>query len=63
MLDEAEEALRQVGCAKINIHVRDTNRSVLDFYERVGFADNACISLGKRLEVDQAPGNAIDACE
>ena len=52
MLDKAERLLRLEGCPKINLQVRTTNASVLSFYERVGYSDNALLSLGKRLERD-----------
>ena len=52
LLCEAETILRSVGCPKINLLVRSHNDSVLAFYDKMGFSENGCISLGKRLEED-----------
>ena len=52
IMEKAEEVLIEVGCPKINLLVRSTNTQVLDFYETLGYSDNNCISLGKRLIQD-----------
>jgi ribosomal protein S18 acetylase RimI-like enzyme len=49
MMDRAEQALRALGCPKINLQVRESNRAVTAFYERLGFSDDHVIGLGKRL--------------
>lgn len=49
---EAERLLRAAGCPKINLQVRTTNRRAIAFYERLGFAVDEVVSLGKRLERD-----------
>ena len=54
MLSAAEERLRASGCPKINLQVRSTNGAVIAFYERLGYARDDVVSLGKRLEDDQA---------
>jgi ribosomal protein S18 acetylase RimI-like enzyme len=53
MMDAVEERLRALGCPKINVQVRRSNRGVIDFYKSVGFADDDVVSLGKRLEYDE----------
>lgn len=53
LMAEAERLLRQRGCPKINLQVRGDNRDVLAFYERIGFREDAVVSLGKRLESDE----------
>lgn len=53
LMQYAENLLRAVGCPKINLQVRSTNAAVLAFYERIGFVQDAVVSLGKRLEHDQ----------
>jgi ribosomal protein S18 acetylase RimI-like enzyme len=45
----AEHALRELGCVKINLQVRETNRAVIAFYEKLGFSDDHVLSMGKRL--------------
>jgi len=54
LMDEAERRLRAAGCAKINLQIRRTNTDVRSFYERLGYADDEVISMGKRL-VDDEP--------
>lgn len=52
LLTEAELRLRAVGCPKINLQVRRTNSGVVAYYERLGFAADDVVNLGKRLAVD-----------
>jgi len=52
LMEEAERALRAAGCPKINLQVRPENKAAVAFYERLGFAVEGAISLGKRLERD-----------
>lgn len=52
LMDEAEARLRAAGCPKINLQVRADNKVAIAFYERIGFAVDAVISMGKRLEKD-----------
>ena len=52
IMAEAERLLREAGCPKINLLVRESNTAVIDFYEAIGFARDAVISMGKRLESD-----------
>ena len=49
LMGAAEERLATLGCPKINLEVRQENRDVVAFYARLGYTDNACLSLGKRL--------------
>jgi ribosomal protein S18 acetylase RimI-like enzyme len=50
LVTEVEERLRDLGCAKINLQIRRDNHEAIAFYERVGFAEDAVVSMGKRLE-------------
>jgi ribosomal protein S18 acetylase RimI-like enzyme len=52
MMLEVERMLAARGCPKINLQVRGTNTAALAFYERLGYAIDDAISLGKRLERD-----------
>ncbi len=52
LMDEAERRLRAAGCPKINLQVRPDNPAAIAFYERIGFAVEGAISMGKRLERD-----------
>jgi ribosomal protein S18 acetylase RimI-like enzyme len=48
-MEHAENALRALGCPKINLQVRGSNRAAIGFYERIGFSVDEVVSLGKRL--------------
>ena len=52
LMAAAEDRLRALGCAKINLLIRADNREAIAFYNRIGFAEDATISMGKRLERD-----------
>ncbi|KPV48689.1 hypothetical protein SE17_36720 [Kouleothrix aurantiaca] len=55
MVHAAEERLRALGCAKINLQVRRSNAGVIAFYERLGYSTDDVLSMGKRLEHDDVP--------
>lgn len=48
----AEDGLRKLGCPKVNLQVRDGNVDAIKFYQSVGYAEDAVVSLGRRLEGD-----------
>ncbi len=52
LMNEAEARLRDLGCPKINLQVRGDKGDAITFYERLGFAIDDTVSLGKRLERD-----------
>lgn len=52
MMDEVEVRLRALGCPKINLQVRQGNDAVMAFYESLGYTNDACVSMGKRLIPD-----------
>lgn len=52
LMAEAERLLRAAGCPKINLQVRPDNPGVIAFYERIGFAIEGAISLGRPLVRD-----------
>ena len=49
MMAAAEERLHALGCLKINLQIFRTNAEVVHFYERLGYAVEDRISMGKRL--------------
>jgi ribosomal protein S18 acetylase RimI-like enzyme len=49
IMNEAERRLRQIGCTKINLQVRASNQGVVSFYEKLGYAVEERVSMGKRL--------------
>ena len=52
LMAELERRLLARGCPKINLQVREENGAALAFYERLGFAVDRSVSLGKRLIPD-----------
>ena len=52
LMDAVESKLRDLGCPKINLQVRETNTAVIEFYERIGFKIDHVVSLGKKLVKD-----------
>ena len=52
LMAEAERALAERGCPKINLQVRSTNAEVLAFYARLGYAQDDVVSFGRRLIPD-----------
>jgi len=49
LMDYATKILSNMGCQKINIQVRESNRSVIQFYKKLGFTDDKVLSYGKRI--------------
>ncbi|MBT3363009.1 MAG: GNAT family acetyltransferase [Chloroflexi bacterium] len=49
MMQHAEAELTKLGCPKINLQVRGGNDSVIKFYDRIGYAIEDRVSMGKRL--------------
>src|SRR5215831_11910836 len=45
----AEDRLRSIGCNKINLQVRTSNATVVDFYKRLGYTIEERTSMGRRL--------------
>jgi ribosomal protein S18 acetylase RimI-like enzyme len=49
LVEKAVTELKKLGCLKVNLEVRKSNSSVIDFYMPLGFKDNEVVGLGKRL--------------
>jgi ribosomal protein S18 acetylase RimI-like enzyme len=49
LMEHAERDLSALGCPKLNLQVRRGNPAALAFYERLGYAHDDVVSLGKRL--------------
>jgi ribosomal protein S18 acetylase RimI-like enzyme len=52
LMQEVEARLRALGCPKISLMVRASNREVAAFYQALGYQLDDVICLGKRLERD-----------
>jgi ribosomal protein S18 acetylase RimI-like enzyme len=55
LMDEAERRLRELGCAKVNLQIRTSNKAAAEFYRRMGYAVDDVVSMGRRLEHDGPP--------
>lgn len=57
LMTAVEDWLRARGVWKLNLLVRRDNDGVVSFYEKLGYNDQDCIALGKRLDgrVDRSP--------
>ena len=52
-MENAEKGLRELGCPKINLQIREGNKKVLSYYQKLGYVEEKRISMSKRLEDDQ----------
>ena len=49
LMDKIEQALKSLGCLKVNLQVVGSKSGVVEFYEKLGFSVEDRISMGKRL--------------
>lgn len=67
LVEAAERHLVGLGCPKVNLQIREDNPAAITFYEVLGYAPDAVVSMGKRLVHDDAteaeddPGEDSDA--
>ncbi|NCF20022.1 MAG: GNAT family N-acetyltransferase [Haliea sp.] len=52
LMSHIESLLIALGCPKLNIVVRSTNESVLEFYDKLSYQPDDVITLAKRLIAD-----------
>jgi ribosomal protein S18 acetylase RimI-like enzyme len=52
LVRKAEDALRDLGCRKINLQVRTTNEAIVRFYQRLGYLVEERICLGRHIGLD-----------
>jgi len=52
LMMEMEKLLLARGCAKLNLQIRNSNQSVIDFYHTLGYSIDEVVSMGKRLVRD-----------
>ena len=64
LLRGVEQRLQAMGCAKINLQVRNSNLDVLAFYRQLGYLPDEVVCCGKRLIDDTptagGPGDSAD---
>lgn len=49
LVQHAINALKDIGCLKLNLQIRSDNSQVEAFYKALGFVSEERISMGKRL--------------
>lgn len=52
MMKAVEALIITKGCPKINLQVRNTNQTVIEFYKAIGYGNDDVVGLGKRFEHD-----------
>lgn len=52
LMRHIEERLANIGCPKLNIQVRSSNKSVLAFYHSLGYSVEDTLNTAKRLIPD-----------
>lgn len=52
LMREVERRLIDLGCPKINLLVRTSNRATIEFYRSLGYVPDEAVSLGRRLIPD-----------
>ena len=52
IMNSLEIDIKKMVCSKINLQICQGNDKVFPFYQKIGFAEDHSISMGKRLEVD-----------
>lgn len=55
LVREAEQLLGRRGCAKVNLQIRTSNETAVDFYRSIGYEFDDVVSMGRRLVDDEAP--------
>jgi ribosomal protein S18 acetylase RimI-like enzyme len=49
LVEKAIDELKKLSCLKVNLQVRRSNISAVEFYKHFGFEEDDVVSLGKRL--------------
>ena len=49
LMTYGEMALIERGCPKLNLQIRNDNTKAINFYQKVGYKEDAAVSFGKRL--------------
>jgi ribosomal protein S18 acetylase RimI-like enzyme len=50
LVSETERRLIALGCAKINLQIEGSNAAVSGFYQRLGYAIEPRVAMGKTIE-------------
>ena len=60
LMDEIETRITALGCPKVQLQVRTSNKKVIDFYKSIGYRDDNVVGLGKRIIEDKPFVNSED---
>ena len=52
LMNRVEEELKKLGCVKLNLQVRASNKGVIEFYQKLGYNIEDHVSMGKKLIED-----------
>lgn len=52
LMSRVEQELVRMGCPKLNLQVRGTNKEVVEFYKRLGYVVEDRVSMSKRLNIN-----------
>ncbi|MBN2381076.1 GNAT family acetyltransferase [candidate division WOR-3 bacterium] len=50
LMDAVECGLKKIGCPKLNLQVRGSNKEVVEFYKKLGYVTEDRVSMSKRLK-------------
>jgi ribosomal protein S18 acetylase RimI-like enzyme len=50
LMAAAEDWLRQLGCPRVRLMVRDDNLAARGFYRAIGYDDQAVVTMGRTLD-------------
>ena len=50
IMNSVETGLREMGCPKINLHIRTGNNKIASFYQKLGFTYDHIVCMRKLLE-------------
>jgi ribosomal protein S18 acetylase RimI-like enzyme len=50
LMRHVETELKKLGCHKLNLQVRSSNKGVIEFYKKLGYNIEDRVSMGKLLE-------------
>ena len=53
LMDNVENKLRELGCPKINLQIREGNDKVFSYYQKLCFVEEKRFNIGERIEYDQ----------
>jgi ribosomal protein S18 acetylase RimI-like enzyme len=54
LVDAAENRLRGLGCPKVNLLIREKDKTPLAFYRAVGYVTEDLVNMGKRVELPES---------